>query len=304
MDNISFRSIFLTPRGAFLWKALLLVGIYVALRALTQPLLGPLIELSQTRPNPPQPALIRELWAVLLVFGATWVLARIEKRSVFSYGFIDQAKFIRFAGGVVWGFIGLSVLVGMLWWHGSLSFSGFAITGTSAWRYGVAWGVMFTLVGVAEEAQLRGYLQYTLSDGTGFWWSALILSLVFALLHAGLGGETLLGLVSDFALGMTFCVSLWYTGSLYWAVGFHAGWDWSQSFFYGTPDSGMLVQGHLLASRAQGDPLWSGGITGPEGSLFALPLPFLMALAMWLWWRKIKPSGRWQQPPQVAPARA
>jgi hypothetical protein len=34
-----------------------------------------------------------------------------------------------------------------------------------------------------------------------------------------------------------------------WAVGFHAGWDWGQSYFYGTPDSGLVVQNHLLASH-------------------------------------------------------
>jgi hypothetical protein len=49
-----------------------------------------------------------------------------------------------------------------------------------------------------------------------------------------------------------FCLSLWYTKSLWWAVGFHAGWDWSQSFFYGTSDSGLLVKGHLFASHASG----------------------------------------------------
>src|ERR1700745_2783677 len=30
--------------------------------------------------------------------------------------------------------------------------------------------------------------------------------------------------------GLLFCLSLWLTKSLYWAVGLHAGWDWSQSY--------------------------------------------------------------------------
>jgi uncharacterized protein len=280
----SVRSLFGPGGRTWPWKTLLFVGLYVGMRIATGPLLGPLIVLSDSEPNPPEPALIRESWSVLLVFAATWVMGRIEGRSVFEYGFRDPAKMVRFASGVAWGFVCLSVLVGAIWLHGSLSFAGFSLSGAAAWRYGIAWAMLFTLVGLAEESELRGYLQYTLARGVGFWWAAFILSIVFTLLHAGLAGESLLGLVDDFSTGMVFCLSLRLTGSLYWAIGFHAGWDWTQSFFYGTPDSGMLIQGHLLTTHAQGDPLWSGGLTGPEGSLFELPVPLLLGLGMWLWW--------------------
>jgi uncharacterized protein len=90
---------------------------------------------------------------------------------------------------------------------------------------------------------------------------------------------------------MVFCLSLWYTKSLFWAVGFHAGWDWSESYFYGAPDSGMLIQGHLFTTHPVGDPLWSGGMTGPEGSLLSILLPILMAVGMWLWWGKRNSSA-------------
>jgi uncharacterized protein len=254
----------------------------------TRPALGSLIVLSQSEPNPPQPALIRETCAVLVVFIATWVMARIERRSVFSYGFAGVGKLRKFASGAACGFLGLSLLIGVMWENGSLVFEGFSVTGATAWKYGIAWAVMFTLVGIAEESQLRGYLQYTLSKGIGFWWSAVLLSAVFALLHAGLDSESLLGLLADGALGMVFCLSLWYTKSLFWAIGFHSGWDWAESYFYGAPDSGMLIQGHLLMTHPAGNPLWSGGATGPEGSLFQLPLPIIMAIAMWMWWGKMK----------------
>jgi membrane protease YdiL (CAAX protease family) len=114
----------------------------------------------------------------------------------------------------------------------------------------------------------------------------LILSIAFALGHLSNSGESVLGIVEVFIAGLVFCLSLWYTKSLWWAVGFHAGWDWSQSFFYGTPDSGLLVTGHLFASHASGSSLWSGGTTGPEGSLLFLPLVILVGAGMWLWWGK------------------
>ena len=97
-------------------------------------------------------------------------------------------------------------------------------------------------MGIFEESLLRGYLQYTLSRGIGFWWAALLLSIAFAVWHVSNSGESLLGLLSVGAGGFVFCLSLWYTKSLWWAVGFHAGWDWGQSYFYGTPNSGLLMK--------------------------------------------------------------
>jgi hypothetical protein len=67
-------------------------------------------------------------------------------------------------------------------------------------------------------------------------------------------------------------------------VGFHAAWDWGQSYFYGTADSGLIAKGHLYGEHAVGPALWSGGATGPEGSLIVLPLLVIIALLMWAWW--------------------
>lgn len=62
--------------------------------------------------------------------------------------------------------------------------------------------------------------------------------------------------------------SLWRTESLWWAIGCHAAWDWAESFLFGTADSGLLTNHHLLASHPVGKPLLSGGLTGPEGSVW------------------------------------
>jgi uncharacterized protein len=40
-------------------------------------------------------------------------------------------------------------------------------------------------------------------------------------------------------VAMVFCFSLWRTGSLWWAIGFLAAWDWSESFLYIVPGSGL-----------------------------------------------------------------
>jgi membrane protease YdiL (CAAX protease family) len=237
----------------------------------------------------PWAMLAGEVAQVAVVLLATWIMARIEGRSLVAYGYAGRARLSRFLWGSLWGFVAISALVGALWKEHLLAFEAGRLHGPAVLEFGLAWLAVFVGVGVFEESLLRGYLQYTLTRGLGFWWGALLLSALFGATHIGNHGESPVGLFSAAAVGLLFCVSLWYTGSLWWAIGFHALWDWGQTFFYGTPDSGFAPSGHLLSEHAVGPLLWSGGPTGPEGSLYILPLLALLALAMWLWWRRRGP---------------
>ncbi len=82
------------------------------------------------------------------------------------------------------------------------------------------------------------------------------------------------------AIGFVFCVSVRLTGSAWWAIGFHAAWDWTQTFFYGTADSGIPAKGHFLTTTPAGVDLWSGGSDGPEGSLLVIPVILLVLVVL------------------------
>lgn len=228
--------------------------------------------------------LLNEGIQLLIVVIATGVMALIERKSLFAYGFQGTHRAVRFFSGLVWGFVAISALVLALWKSGLLVFDGQLLHGGSLLKYAAAWGLMFLLVGFFEESALRGYLQYTFTRGLGFWWGALLFSFLFGFGHSSNPGESPVGLFAAGAIGLVFCLSIWYTGSLWWAVGFHAAWDWGESYFYGTSDSGLIVRGHLLGEHPVGKVLWSGGLTGPEGSLLIVPLVLIAALGMWLWW--------------------
>jgi hypothetical protein len=271
------------------WSALLFVAIFLSLVILLN--FGARHLLHHHRPDPNAPvspfaALINEGMSMLIVLAASWIMARIEKRRLAVYGYAGRAKLARFLFGCVWGFIALSGLVCLLWKVHLLGFDAGHLQGFAAWKYGLIWLAMFVCTGIAEESLLRGYLQYTLTRGIGFWWGALLMSVLFGAIHGPNKGESPIGLFSAAAVGLVFCLSLWYTGSLWWAIGFHATWDWAQTFFYGTPDSGMIARGHFMSEHPVGPLLWSGGPTGPEGSLYIIPLLLIMALAMWLWWHR------------------
>ena len=289
----ALRRVFLGEHGLRAgWSALLFAAIFGLLEAALRAVLGHFVSLDTSGPIPVSLGLLSEFCQALVVAAATLAMARIESRPLLSYGYTGHHRVIRLVSGVVWGFLCLSMLVGVLWKEGLLVFDGSSLAGLIAWKYALAWGLVFLLVGVVEESLLRGYLQHTLTRGMGFWWAALLLSAAFGLGHLGNEGESRLGLLEVGAAGLYFCLSLWYTRSLWWAIGFHAGWDWGQSYFYGTPDSGLVMKQHLLTSHAFGNPLWSGGTVGPEGSLLILPLVMMMAAGMWIWWGVRKRTAR------------
>ena len=118
------------------------------------------------------------------------------------------------------------------------------------------------------------------SPDSSFWYAAWATSTYFGWIHTSNTGENWIGIFQAAAIGFVFCVSVWATGSAWWAIGCHAAWDWAESYFYGTADSGLVAKGHLLNTTPAGSALWNGGADGPEGSLLMFPITALLLLAV------------------------
>lgn len=285
------RWVFIGPNGlragwALLIFACILVALALGVSAVVMHFLHPHLKAGSAMPSPLPPRLgvINEGAQLAFLAIATFVLSRIEHKPFLFYGYRGDARAVRFVSGLFWGFAAVSLLVLALWKLGYLVMDGRSLSGGSVLRYAAEWGLFFLLVGFFEESIMRGYVQFTLTRGIGFWWGALIMSFLFGFGHGHNVGESPVGLFSAGAIGLVFCLSLWYTGSLWWAVGFHAAWDWGESYFYGTADSGMIARGHLFSEHPVGKLLWSGGATGPEGSILVAPLLLIIVVAMFLWW--------------------
>jgi CAAX protease family protein len=226
--RVTLRRVFIGVQGIGAgWSLLIFAVIFLTLQTVMIRILGHFVALDQNRPIPLSLGILTESCLVLVISLATWVMARVEKRSLLSYGFRGEHRLLRLATGAGWGFLCISVLIGALWKAGFLVFDGQLTRGLNVVTCGFAWGVVFLLVGVFEESAAGGYLQFTLTRGIGFWSAALPSSLAFALAHVGNAGESLLGLAEVFLGGMLYYLGLWYTKSLLWSVGFHAGWDWA-----------------------------------------------------------------------------
>jgi membrane protease YdiL (CAAX protease family) len=216
------------------------------------------------------------------------IMAKIEKRRFCAYGLgLRQARGKLFCVGLLWGVLALSALMLLLRVAGVFSYGGFVLHGTRALKFAVFWGVFFFLVGIFEEFTFRGYTQFTLSQAIGFWPAAYVFSFIFGGLHLlGNVGETWVGSLCATLIGLFFCFTLRRTGSLWFAVGMHASWDWGESFLYSVPDSGGMVPGHLLSSSFHGSRWLTGGSVGPEGSV----LVFVVIVAAWVVFDRLYPA--------------
>jgi membrane protease YdiL (CAAX protease family) len=215
--------------------------------------------------------------SLVLLLGIAAIMARLEKRKLRHYGLpFKQALRGNLWLGCVWGFGAISVLLLALRADHNFYYGSPELSIRGAARFASLWAIAFLLVGFLEEFLLRGYAQFTLTTGMGFWPAAFLLSCLFAGLHWSNPGETIPGLMQIVLIALFFCFTLWRTGTLWFAVGFHAAWDWGQSFFYGTPDSGIAAKGHLLHSSFAGSKWLTGGSVGPEGSVLGVPLILLL----------------------------
>jgi uncharacterized protein len=207
------------------------------------------------------------------------VLRGFDRRPWRSYGLpFPRAFEPLFWKGILWGFSGISLLMVALYEFHTFNFGHLVLHGVRLAKFGCFWAAMFLAVGLYEEFFFRGYSQFTLARGIGFWPAALALSTVFGLMHLHNPGEQWQGALAAAAIGLFFCFTLRRTGSLWFAVGFHAAWDWGETFFYSVPDSGMKSPGHLLSSSLHGPQWLSGGSVGPEGSV----LCFVVVALVWI----------------------
>ncbi len=286
------------------WSLLLFLLLTAILIVPTVPLFRHLLAHSaattphQQVEHPVSATLVQDGILFLVLVIASFAMSRIERRPFRSYGIGRTPHALRqLVTGLLLGLAFLSLLVLLLRSTHLLVFDGKLLTPPAALRFGAEWALGFLAVGLFEEYFLRGFLLFTLArglsglyalalktthrDALGFWTAATLLAFVFGLGHRANPGESPLGLLTAGLAALVFSLSLWRTGSLWWAIGFHTAWDWAQSFLYGVPDSGVLMEHHLFASHPVGSAILSGGLTGPEGSVLVLPVLLGIAAVVW-----------------------
>jgi membrane protease YdiL (CAAX protease family) len=267
------------------WRLLIYVGIVVVASVLVSLAIAAILHPRRGVPPSVWAQLTQEVVGFAIAFGAAMIMSRIEHRPVGAYGLPRRELFGgKFWLGFLFGLLEISILIWLIRAFGGYSFGQLALHGRDILSWGLFHLVLFTFVGLFEEFLFRGYMQYTLADGIGFWPAALILSFLFGGVHLGNPGEGWVGAASVVMIALLFCFSLKRTGNLWYAVGLHASFDWGETFLYSVPNSGIVMKGHLSDAILQAGPKWlTGGTIGPEGSVFCfLTILLQFLVVMWL----------------------
>lgn len=260
------------------WRLLIFAAIFLACQigiqqmlARIAPSLFALEQAMQKGEFSPQSLIIIESVFLVSLAVAMTVMARMERRSVGEYGLPRGDAFGKeFWQGVVWGLAMVTAMVLLQRAEHVFEFGTLALHGSQLLQMGLFWGAAALLVGFSEELTFRGYVQFTLASGMGFWPAAVVSSLAFGAIHVSDSFYNWQGVLSAALFGLLFCLILRRTGSLWMAVGFHAGVDFSETFLFSPPVSSLNTTGHLLNCRLNGPDWLTGGAVGPEASLNGL----------------------------------
>jgi uncharacterized protein len=273
MDSnaIGLRAVIIGPKGLRAgWRLLIfllmLVAMGAAARAIIIRFLIPLgFDPVKFRPSK---VAVPDAFFVCIVTVAAWVMSKIEGRKMGQYGLpLKQGVPKHLWLGLWIGFVASSATVLIIYLLHGLQIARPTIHGTTILMSAAAWGGAFLLSAIAEEFLYRGYAQFTLATGIGFWPAAAALSALFGFGHLSNQGENIIGALSVVSFGLLLCLFLRRTGTLWCAVGFHLGYDWSQTFFYGVPNSGFIPSHNLFHVTLNGPQWLTGGTVGPEASV-------------------------------------
>jgi membrane protease YdiL (CAAX protease family) len=161
--------------------------------------------------------------------------------------------------------------------------------------FGSGW-LVFDFVGALGE-ELAGRVAVILVVQPLIGWRGAILAsgLLFIGIHIGNPGANWFWLLRLFLQGLLLAYAVYLTGSFWWSVGYHTGWNVASAPLFGAAGSGYLAQGHLFDFLPAGSIWITGGTVGPEGSVFAY-LAMLAALILLIattpkdvgFWRRIE----------------
>ena len=277
-SEMRLRSCFIGGNGLRTgWRLLLFVAIFAALQTVFQAATLRCMKIVGLKPVDWLDATdlaIADAVTLLAIVTASALMARIERRSFATYGLPTSNAF----GGMFWrgaafGFVSVTILIGLIALFGGYSHGAVALSGKTLALGVLRWTMAAILIGFAEEFLFRGYLQFTLGDAIGFWPAAALISFGFGALHYFTKPqERWTDWASTGLLALLTCIMLRRTVYMRFEIGMHAAFDFAAIFIYSGPNGGEFARDRLLNASFYGPDWLTGGSLGPEASLLAFPV--------------------------------
>jgi membrane protease YdiL (CAAX protease family) len=171
-----------------------------------------------------------------------------------------------FAAGLGLGIVLFASVMGLLWMVGDYHPAGHGALA------GLATGFLIALtVGIGEEIMVRGFIFRIVEIAGGTWMGVLLSSALFGAGHAFNPGATVLSSIAiALEAGVLLAAAYVVTGRLWFPIGLHTGWNFTEGSLFGMSVSGHDTTPGLLAGTLKGPVILTGGAFGPEASIFAV----------------------------------
>jgi len=157
------------------------------------------------------------------------------------------------------------------------------------------WGALACVwIALSEELWTRGYALRQLHRAVGNWGAAVGTGLWFGLMHGANPGATWLAIFNVALVGVWLALTVYRTGSMWLAIGFHFTWDFLELFFWGEPLSGGPGRASIFVRLPSNADLWTGGEFGPEAGLpnTVMLSALILLFALWPKRRHLPPPGQ------------
>jgi len=214
-----------------------------------------------------------------------------EKRRVSEFVFQGQGK--NLALGLLVGFSlqALTILVIYL-------LGGYRVLQVNKLLYLIPALSMSITSSIFEEIMFRGVIFRLVEEKLGSYMALAVSALIFGLLHMVNPNSSLLAaLAIAVEAGLLLGVAYMYTRNLWFPIGIHFAWNFTQGGIFGAAVSGNAMRQSLLSPEISGANWFTGGEFGPENSVqtvvFCLVLAALLFAKLYREKRLVLPF--WKQ---------
>lgn len=214
----------------------------------------------------------------LLSIAAAAAMAALALAVYFAFARFIERRPVGELGlrGMGWE-LGAGLLIGSLLYTACVSIlivlGVYRIDGLNPWYFVIPAVAMALSSGVFEELVFRGVLFRSVEDVFGSWISLAVSSAVFGLLHLFNPAATLVGAIFiSIEAGLLLAAAYMLTRRLWLSIGFHMGWNYTQSGIFSGIVSGGDSDPGLFRNTIDGPVVLTGGSFGLESSLIAFLL--------------------------------
>jgi uncharacterized protein len=179
------------------------------------------------------------------------------------------------------------VMYAVFWWMGFAAFTGFRGFDGVLSELGQA-----ISSGIGEEVIVRGAVFRPLESAFGTLPALILSGALFGALHADNPAATAVSTVAiAVEAGVLFGLAYTATRNLWFPIGIHFGWNFTEGGIFNAIVSGFPSNG-IFSVTVSGPEIWTGGAFGPEASIVCVVVSLIGATL--IGWAAVR-AGRWRR---------